>query len=101
MEPEIPRVVSRDGEARSPQPNRTAWLSVTALIVAGLSILLGFFVAIIAIVLGHIGRAQEPDAKATAGLALVVGYVSAVLHGLFFLGAAILAHSLRESNWQF
>jgi hypothetical protein len=101
MESDTPRALAGDGPTRPSQPNQMAWISVVAVAVAALSIFLGFFVALIAVVLGHIGRALEPSARHTSTLALVIGYASVVLHGLFLLGMAILAHSFANSNWQF
>jgi hypothetical protein len=101
MESDTPPALAGDGSTRPSQPNQMAWISFVAVAVAALSIFLGFFVALIAVVLGHIGRALEPSARHTSTLALVIGYASVVLHGLFLLGMAILAHSFANSNWQF
>jgi hypothetical protein len=101
MESDTPPALAGDGPTRPSQPNQMAWISVVAVAVAALSIFLGFFVALIAVVLGHIGRALEPSARHTSTLALVIGYASVVLHGLFLLGMAVLAHSFANSNWQF
>jgi hypothetical protein len=101
MESDTSPALAGEGPTRPSQPNQMAWISVVAVAVAALSIFLGFFVALIAVVLGHIGRALEPSARHTSTLALVIGYASVVLHGLFLLGMAILAHSFANSNWQF
>lgn len=101
MDSDTPFPVSANRAVRPPRRNQTAWFSVSALALAAISIVGGFFVAVAAVFLGHIARRTEPDGRRTAALALVIAYVSAVGHGLFFLATAFLAASFADSDWQF
>ena len=101
MNSDTPFPASTNSAIQPPRPNSTAWFSVSALAVAAISLFGGFFVALAAVILGHVARRREPGGRSVATLALVIAYVSAVGHGLFFAVAAFIAASFANSDWQF